>query len=160
MFRTICTITVILAFLEGAYCQQPAEKVPPPTCSFSELYRKDGWVIPGLDGATKKERVAIPDRAGVYKTTLEPTKRASTIRVFRCSQEHGGRLEIEDISMGIEYLSSFDVGGRVFAYSLSYGVDGIAASWLVMFYDLDGSGRFTLRIGEGNRLIPPPVSAV
>jgi hypothetical protein len=71
-------------------------------------------------------------------------------------------LEIENTEIGIAHLYVFDVGGRVFAYSLTYGIDveengrsmPIGAVWLIIFYDSDGSGRFTLRRSERNRFVP------
>jgi hypothetical protein len=154
MLRIICTIAIIIAFVEGAQSQQPVEDDPPPACVYTELYQKDGWAIPGIKGAKKKWRTAVPDEWEVYITELAPPTRASTIQSFRCSREDAGRLEIEDLNMGILSLSSFDVGGRIFAYTLIYGVDGIATEWSVRFYDLDGSGRFRLRRSERNRFVP------
>ncbi len=151
----IYTIMLAAASLEVAYSQEPLEKEAATPCGYSELYRKEGWVIPGINGAKKKhEHMAVPGKPGTYATELQPTTRASTIQVFRCSREHAGRLEVEDVNMGIGSLYSFDVGGRIFAYSLVYGVDGIGAEWSVMFYDLDGSGRFTSRRAERSSLVP------
>jgi len=154
MIRLVCAVTIFIAFVEGAQSQKPVENGPPPNCDHTELYRKDGWAVPGIKGAKRKWRTAVPNKPEVYVTELEPATRASTIQSFRCSIEHPGRLEIGDVDMGILYLSSFDVGGRVFAYTMVYGVDGIAAEWSIRFYDLDGSGRFTLRRSERNRFVP------
>ena len=152
MFRIICTLVIFVAFAGGALSQEAV--APSPTCEFSEIYRKEGWIIPGRDGANKKWRVPTPNKPGVYMTELVPTQRASTVQSFECSREHAGRLEIAEIQMGIESLRAFDVEGRTFAYKLSYGVDGIGASWLVTFYDLDGSGRFALRRSERSTFVP------
>lgn len=163
MHRIICAISLVVVTTVSGYSQESDEKNAPAPCIYSELYKTEGWKIPGLKGARKKSgRAAVPNKPGVYMTELEPTDRASTIEVFRCSQVHAGRLEVESIDIGIAYLYSFDVGGRVFAYSLTYGIDvaengqsmPIGAVWLVMFYDPDGSGRFTLRRGEKGRFVP------
>jgi hypothetical protein len=151
--RISWSIALIVVASAIAYSQEASDKAA-PTCGYSELYRKDGWVIPGIKGAKKKWRAAVPDKQGVYMTALEPTERAATIQTFRCSREHTGRLEVEDVDVGVGDLASFDVGGRIFAYNLVYGVDGIAAVTFVRFYDLDGSGRFTLIRGERNRFVP------
>ena len=133
------------------------------SCQYSELYKKEGWFVPGREGAkSTRARTAVSGKMDIYFTVLQPARRESTIQVYRCSREHIGRLEIEDITMGIGYISSFDVGGRVFAYSLTYGVNAtdigtqvpVAAVWSVKFYELDGSGRFTLRRSERNRIVP------
>jgi len=124
-------------------------------CGYSELYRKEGWLVPGLDGAKKKmARAAVPGKPGMYLTILEPAKRASSIQVFQCSQAHVGRLEMADIAVAVGDVYAFDVGGRIFAYGVVYGIDGIAAEWHIMFYDVDGSGRFTVRRSERSRFVP------
>jgi hypothetical protein len=49
-------------------------------------------------------------------------------------------------------LWAFDFKGRTFAYGLSYGIDAmqdgsrvpLGAASGVMFYDVDGTGRFTI----------------
>jgi hypothetical protein len=56
--------------------------------------------------------------------------------------------------MGISDFYAFDIEGWILACSVVYGVDGIAAEWHVRSYDLDGSGRFTLRGSERSRLAP------
>lgn len=150
----LCAVVAIVVTFNNAPCQQPSDKEEAPTCCFSELYRKEGWVIPGIKGAKSRLRVAVPDKHGVYMTELEPTKHGATVQSFTCSREHAGRLEIEDRDVWITNLTSFDVGGRIFAYNLLYGIDGIGAEWTVRFYDLDGSGRFTLRRSETNRIVP------
>ena len=150
----LCAVLAIVLACNNAPCQQSSDKAETPTCCFSELYRKEGWVIPGVKDAKSKWRVAVPDTHGVYMTELEPTTHRATIQKFSCSREHAGRVEIEDLDVGIANLASFDVGGRIFAYNLMYGIDGIGAEWSVRFYDLDGSGRFTLRRSERNRFVP------
>jgi hypothetical protein len=163
MHSISCTIFFILLTFANGYSQQPSDKIPVPTCDYSELYRKAGWDIPGIKGAkTKDGRMAVPGKPGVFRTELEPASRTSTIHTFRCSREHPGRLEIEDIDIGIGSLSTFDVGGQIFAYGLTYGVRvvengqpmDIAAEWSLKFYDLDGSGRFTIIRGERGRFVP------
>jgi len=55
--------------------------------------------------------------------------------------------------MGVLNLWSFDFAGRVLAYGISYGKEAmqngtrvpIGAASAVMFYDVDGSGRFAVR---------------
>lgn len=150
----LCAVLAIIVACTNAPCQQSSDKAEAPTCCYSELYRKEGWVIPGLKGAKSGYRVAVPDKHGVYLTKLEPTANGATIQKFTCSREHAGRVEIEDLNVGIINLTSFDVGGHIFAYNLVYGIAGIGTEWSVRFYDLDGSGRFTLRRSERNRFVP------
>jgi hypothetical protein len=110
--------------------------------------------MPGVKDAKSKWRVAVPNKTGVYMSELEPIRHKASIQSFSCSREHSGRVEIEDLNVGIINLTSFDVGGRVFAYALTYGIDGIGAEWTAKFYDLDGSGRFTLQRSELVRIVP------
>jgi hypothetical protein len=149
----LCAVVAIVVACNNAPCQQPSDKEA-PSCCYSELYRKEGWVIPGIKGAKSKWRVAVPDKPGVYMTELEPTSHKATIQSLSCSREHTGRLELEDLDVGIINLTFFDIGGRIFAYNLVYGIDGIGAEWTVRYYDLDGSSRFTLRRSERNRIVP------
>ena len=90
-------------------------------------------------------------------TELEPTTHKATIQSFHCSGEHVGRVEIEDRDVGIIGSSIsllFDVDGLIFACNLVNGIDGIGAEWTIRLYDLDGSGRFTLRRSERNPIVP------
>ena len=153
MLRIFCVVAIAAAFASCAYPQR-VEQGSPLKCDYSELYKKEGWTIPGVDGAQKKWRAPIQEKAGVYRTELQPSRRAAKMQSFLCSREHVGRMEIEDRDIGVLGLSSFDFGGHIFAYDLIYGVDGIGAEWFVRFYDLDGSGRFALRRSETNRLVP------
>lgn len=163
MHTISCAIVFILVASANGHSQQPSDETLTPTCGYSELYRKAGWDIPGIKGSkTKDGRMAVPGEPGVFRTELELTTRTSRIQTFRCSREHPGRLEIEDIDIGIGSLSSFDVGGQIFAYGLTYGARviengqpmDIAAEWSLKFYDLDGSGHFTIRRGERGRFVP------
>lgn len=150
----LCAVFAIVVACNYARCQQSSDKEEAPTCCYSELYRKEGWVIPGVKDAKSKWRVAVPDRPKVYMTELEPTSHKASIQRFSCSREHSGRVEIDDVDVGIRNLTSFDIGGHIFAYNFEYGIDGIGAVWIVKFYDLDGSGRFTLRRSERVRIVP------
>lgn len=154
MNRIICTIALVAASSVPGYPHPSPDNSVAQTCGYTEIYKKKGWTIPGVDGAKKMWRVAGPGRKGVYMTKLEPVTRAATIQSVSCSREHPGRLEMEDAEIQIIGLSSFGVDGRNFAYNLIYEIDGIAVEWNVTFYDLDGSGHFTLRRGETSRVVP------
>jgi hypothetical protein len=165
----ICWAALFIVVASGTgYCQQTSDKNVASICGYEELYHKAGWEIPGIKGARKKNgRMSVPGNPEVFRTELEPHTRASTIQTFRCSREHSGRLEIEDIDIGIGSLSSFEVAGKIFAYGVTYGVRVIengqpidtAAEWSLKFYDLDGSGRFTVRRSERERFVPEFIPA-
>ena len=119
MNHIACATVRVAALSVAAYPQQSVDKPKAQTCGYGEVYKKNGWVIPGVDGAKKAWRTTVPNRNGVYMTKLEPIARAAVIQRLSCSREHVGRLEIEDVEVGITSLSSFDVGGRIFAYNLT-----------------------------------------
>lgn len=158
-----CSVLVYMLAIFGNAISQPLSKAQTSLCSFSEVYRKDGWVIPGVEGARiKGQRMAFNNLPGVYVTMLEPVTSESTITDVWCSGDHNGRIEVEDRSIRILNLWSFDLGGRKFAYGLSYGVDVInngkrvpvGASAALMFYDVDGSGRFKVLRGAQFPFVP------
>lgn len=155
LIRALASVLLVVLSSTCLFSQRGDSAPCASQCDYVELFRKDGWDIPGIKNATiKGARAAIPDHPDVYLTVLEPATRVSTIQSFRCSREHSGRLEVEDVEIGIVALSSYDVGGRVFAYNLTYGVDGVAAQWSVTFYDLDGSGQFRLRRSQARGFAP------
>jgi len=96
----ICAIVAIVIACNNSPCPQSRDKTEAPACCYSELYRKEGWVIPGIKGAKSKWRIAAPDKHGVYMTELEPITHRATIQSFPCSREHAGRVEIEDLDVG------------------------------------------------------------
>jgi hypothetical protein len=155
VLRMTCAAAIVAGFLGSAGAQQSPEK-PTPSCTFTELYRQEGWTIPGVKGAKKKARWSVPYEPGVYATTLIPENRRARFETFACSRELPGRLEVAGTDIGIHLLYSFEVDGRVFAYELQYGIDVVengksmpsSALWGLKFYDMDGSGLFTVRRGE------------
>jgi hypothetical protein len=163
MLRTNLAFALILFCFGSAFAQQSAgrneaqSKQPPAssTCDISEVYRGDGWTVPGLKGATAiSKRGESPNMPGVFTTFLRPSDSQSMFAYYLCSKDHSGRLEIMEFPIGIARLISFDIGGRVFAYYIHFGreyfnEDGerrdAGTESDAIFYDLDGSGRFTLR---------------
>jgi len=137
--------------------QKPETQAAPPTCSFSEIYNKDGWTVPGVDGAKVKQRAKFTNMPGVFVSILEPLETETNMTEVVCDRNHPGRLEIEDAPIVILALWSFDFGGKVFAYRISYGCeamdhgkrDHLACSSTAFLYDVDGSGNFTQRDGGG-----------
>lgn len=84
------------------------------------------------------------------------------------AEDHPGRIEIENRPIKILDLWSFDIGGQVFAYRVSFAREAIqngvrtelGASSTVFFYDLDGSGKFALMRWAGVGVasyLPSPV---
>ncbi len=166
MYPAIFMIILIVIGSANAYPQQPPTGAVTPACSFFEIYRKDGWTVPGVHGAKEKiHRAAFHNIPGVFVTVLEPLDRESTITQIWCPHDHTGRIEIEDLPIKILDLWAFDYAGRVFAYGISYGNEAIedgtrvqlGSASAVIFYDLDGSGRFSLRKGTNYPLMPDTI---
>ncbi len=132
----------------------------PCSCAFTSLYNKNGWVIPGLRGATiahPRGRYSIAGeqtKQPIFITSMKATQNRGTVTVVKCSREVQASTEVETLSVEVLRLWKFDVDGKVFAYGLSAGWLGPAdASGRrphlgtlsdFIFYDLDGSGRFSL----------------
>lgn len=66
------------------------------TCSFREVYNKDGWPIPGVEKA-KVLSVSQWERDGVTFQTeyLQPRNREALLMIVGCSAEIPGRLRVE-----------------------------------------------------------------
>lgn len=134
-------------------CQDVPQDKSTKACSFSEAYLKDGWTIPGLDGSVPQFRQAWKDNPGFFITQLKPSRAESSISpdVF-CPYDHPGRLEVLNQPIRVMILASWDYKGRVFGYFVAYArqvvENGIrselGAASVVQFFDMDGSGRFTV----------------
>jgi hypothetical protein len=135
--------------------QEPAKSDATPACSFSEIYRKDGWTVPGVSGAKVKQRGKLGNISGVFVTVLKPVEAETNIAEIWCPSDHPGRLVVDDRPIRILALWSYDFDGRLFAYRINYALQTIdngtrnelAAAIAVFFYDTDGSGRFTVSDG-------------
>ncbi len=154
MHRISLAVALVFLACGSLLAQKSANAAATPACNITEIYRADGWTIPGLQGAKplgpRRVLVNIPY---VFITPLKPGNSPSMFAYYFCSPGHSGRLEIMEFPIGVYRLFSFDVDGRVFAYYIEFvrerfengtRVD-VGAVSMAMFYDLDGSGRFTLR---------------
>jgi hypothetical protein len=121
-------------------------------CKFLEVFRKDGWTVPGVLGAKSNQRASVTNLPGVFLSQLEPVESETSLTEMLCKSNQTGRIEVNDHQpIKILQLWSFDFGGAPFAYRLEYEYevihDGkrseIMSASVVWFYDLDGSGRFT-----------------
>jgi len=151
----------------NARCQSKTEQNTGPTCSFAEVYRQEGWTIPGLDGAKKQLRQAWKDKPGFFITSLQPSQPESFIFPnASCPYDHPGRLVIENRPIRVMNLISWDYQGKVFGYEVVYALQVIengartelAAATAVQFFDIDGSGRFSvMRPPDYRNLFAPTV---
>ncbi len=162
MLRIKLAFAVLFVFCANASAQDAAvrnelqSKQAPAscTCDISELYRLGGWAVPGLKAAKAiGKRAESRNMPGVFVRFLKPGDNQSVFAYYKCSPDHSGRLEIMEFPIAVGRLVSFDVGGRVFAYWVHYGREHFSengerrdagAESDVIFYDLEGAGRFTL----------------
>jgi hypothetical protein len=138
--------------------QLPGSKAGDNRCQFSEMFRQDGWKIPGALGAVPKgTRLALstsPGGAvpGVFVTEMEAGKSLSNLLMPTCWPDLSGRLIIRETPVRALQMSRVDYEGRVFAYVVCYEPqskeDGSPRRTLgfvqVVFLDVDGSGSFTV----------------
>lgn len=160
MLRSDLTIALIVLASGSAFPKQSSGGEAATACNFSGIYRQDGWTIPGMPPAKAESlrKPLIASMPSVFVTSLTPGESQTTITEIGCSRDHTGSIEIKERPIGVIWLLSLDYAGRVFAYCVRYGAERIdhgtrvdaGTESYVMFYDLDGSGKFTLRKG-GNR---------
>src|SRR5215472_3218888 len=156
MLRLAAILVFLASSIETGPLQEPATEPTAPACNFAEIYKADGWSIPGLQNAKIKQKANFVNLPGVVVTKLEPSVTEATLTQISCSREHPGRIEIEEKPIGILELTAYEYKGRVFAYGLYYEGQAIEDSARVrlgcassyLFYDVEGSGHFTLRNGR------------
>jgi hypothetical protein len=138
----------------NAICQSASQDdAATPKCSFSEVYNPDGWTIPGLAGAAQQGRAAVKDKPGYFVSSYQPIKAETFIpQDVSCPYNHPGRLVIENRPVRVVQLISWDYEGKLFMYEVFYALQVIyhgtrtelAAESQWQFFDVDGSGRFTV----------------
>jgi hypothetical protein len=123
-------------------------------CGVKELFKDDGWEIPGLSGATVQDRALLAGQ-GVETTveTLAPLTPAASVMTALCAPEEPGRILIRNQTVNVQGLRRYSILGHTFAYRViaeDVAVHGdervaLASVEILMYYDLDGSGIFKLR---------------
>jgi hypothetical protein len=128
---------------------EPTEK----QCGFSEMFRSEGWKIPGVSGAVPKGKpLALASVADVSVTDMEAGKSNLNLLLPVCSRDFPGRLVIRAAPVRVLAMSRVDFRGKVFAYTAQYepqaelgGAPHRSLEYAqVVFYDIDGSGRFAV----------------
>ncbi len=133
---------VVFPCASYASSQKPIHSEATSGCDPYAFVKEDGWTIPGLRGAARKQHAKFGNIPGVYVTILEPVNVKTAATFGRCSEE--GRAETEVIPIKITRLWSYKMDGRTFAYFVDYVDIFSGGASTMFFYDLDGSGRFTL----------------
>jgi hypothetical protein len=125
-------------------------------CHLTSLYNNSGWAIPGLEGSTTASPRAsyVTGKGQVFVTRMKAGSKPAAITWLHCAVRFAGATEVQVLDVEALELWAFDVDGKVFAY-------GVTAGWLgspdatghraqigtvsdVLFYDVDGSGKFAL----------------
>jgi hypothetical protein len=55
MIRVIFASILIVFGAACAFSQQPVKSDAALTCTFPEMYKMDGWIVPGVQGAKVKQ---------------------------------------------------------------------------------------------------------
>lgn len=144
--RALVRASLLLALLFG---RSNAES----SCGVKELFKDDGWEIPGLSGATVQDR-ALPRQGGeTVAETLTPITPAASVMIVSCVPAEPGPILIRDQAVNVQGLRRYSILGHTFAYRViaeDVGVHGeervaLGSAEILMYYDLDGSGLFKLR---------------
>jgi hypothetical protein len=135
---------------QSSVIQTPSESINSP-CYFSEIFRYEGWDIPGLKGSTPtKVHYTFDYALGVTAVGLKPGPAEQSLVLLRCSAKSPGRIEFRLRPVKVIELWRCDYKGKVFAYGARYGLQRIVGrkredlleGMSILFYDLDGSGKF------------------
>jgi hypothetical protein len=155
LFFVVVAAMMLAVFAQRADAQcsesNPAEK----QCGFSEMYRPEGWKIPGRsDAVPKSERMSLKTSPGgvvegVFVTEMK-AKSISNLLLPECSHESPGRLSLSSVTVRVLKMWKVDFNGKVFAYVVDYEPQFIQSGHphptlcfvSVVFIDVDGSGFF------------------
>lgn len=168
----ILRAALAIMFNLGTTCAFSQDSLPSKstaTCSFSEVYAKGGWTIPGLEGAKPQHRQEWNNKPGFAITQLLPGNAETFISPdVWCPYDQPGRLDIYNRPIRVMILASWDYKGKVFGYAVSYALQNVergvrtelGAASTVQFLDIDGSGRFTVMrhlSGISDPFVPPMI---
>jgi hypothetical protein len=135
-----------------------ADQSPKQACTFTEEFNPSGWEIPGLADSKVVQAGAQFDADGVgdlHGDTLDPREVRASLLVLLCDSKHAGRLEVRNQPVNVHAIFRFRRSQRVFAYRVIADraeiEDGewipVGESEMLVYYDVDGSGKFKLRRG-------------
>jgi len=164
-------IAIVALFAVGSVWadegSSPAARATNGSCSFREVYKGDGWQLPGLagavpDGGPEGRGVVDPYVPGVVVKRMKPGKADGLLVTIGCDNEGIGRLVYSAMPVSVMEMWRYEFGGMVFAYSIVYEpyevFQGkrrpIPAYDPVALYDIDGSGVFRImRHEEPGRMV-------
>jgi hypothetical protein len=123
-------------------------------CCVRELYKPEGWAIPGLSGAVVTASQSVEQQgAKILVEALKPQTSGGYIMIVSCASDTPGRVTVHEQAVEVREVRRYSVQGRVFAYRVDAGhvsIDGktrvaLGSAEVLMYYDTDGDGLFRLR---------------
>jgi hypothetical protein len=132
-------------------------------CNFQGVHDERGLTVPGLDGATAPEEKGVVQAhryvingvpTGVDIVEMKFGTVLDRVNMYQCSSKDPGMLDVHRTYAHIYRLWRVQKNGNVFAYAVWFAptsppeTDGtyheIAAMYGLVFYDVDGDGKFTV----------------
>jgi len=148
-------LLVLIAISSPLMAQAASEPAGSHSCQIQEVFKADGWDIPGLGStAVKLERGRFD--AGtedeIFVTMLESKSPEASITTLSCSRGAAGRITYRDQPVDVREIWRFEKNGHAFAYKVTttwMGVEGksrypLGTAMTLLFYDPDGTGRFSV----------------
>jgi len=125
-------------------------------CDFAEQYNPAGWEIPGVTDSKvvrSEGPSSVAGVGGVFADALDLREKRASLLVLYCDPKHPGRLVMRDQPVNVRSVTRFRRNQRVFAYRVvADRVEVAGGEWrevgeseTLIYYDVDGSGKFKLR---------------
>lgn len=142
-------LSLVISLLAGIGQALPIGGADSKECPFEEFSDSRGFEIPGLAGSKVIAGTRPPvDFSGVQERGLIPGPKLATGIMLLCYEKPTRRLEVSRHLEAVDDLREYSVDGRVFAYRVRSHLvveDAIVGvSFDNVFYDEEGSGKFTL----------------
>jgi|WetSurMetagenome_2_1015567.scaffolds.fasta_scaffold386421_2 hypothetical protein len=124
-----------------------------------EVYREEGWPIPGLEGKGRRRVAPCGPKVKDDPITCEEVRAAPHAVVTMIRTLGGGRVEIHSQPVNVLRVTRFSVAGRVFAYFVVTAMVSIEEGRRIdlgdalhlEYYDEHGTGRLTTMRWMGSR---------
>jgi hypothetical protein len=142
------------------YGQAPEAQQSPQTCGISEMLNRGGWRIPGLSKVLPKKhgQWTTGGLENVFVEFLQSSAPKDSVVLISAVRGHVGTIEFREQAVDVTEILRFEMNGHVFAYRVtavpvSVGKNGsrspLGSEERLAFYDVDGSGRFTVMRDAG-----------
>jgi hypothetical protein len=161
-FVHVAPLTLILPLLgivlplgqdDGRLVGSRQDYAPQEPCRVAEAYRATGWSIPGIgDDPPRLELVRGPETDGITWHEVKKHKTRATATEFGRTEGHPERISIDENPRDVLAVQRLSAKGVVFAYLVNLGDAviehgkwvSIGSASVVLYYDANGSGRFSV----------------